>query len=448
MRRRRVSGVGAVILSGGERREIEVAVDIERARGRGLDLNALASMLSAETADIPAGSAKEDGREVIIVSSGKPKSVDEIARLNFASESGPFMLGDVAAVKMSAAKPQSIWTFNGRQSTALEVWRQAESDPVKLSADVRRAVEEAARIFDRDVEIQVVYDGAPAIVENLRSLVISAVLGAVCVFFLLYIFLRNIRISILAAFSIPLAAAASLTVLGICGRTLNGMSLSGIALGVGLVSDTAVVILDALSRAFKNTDEVSAGGITSCVSKLYIHEKITETAASLSGSSFGGTATTIIVFVPVLFLPGPLGALFGDLALSIAASVTAGWLYAQLAVPSLFVLFQEARQSRRVKSTAGEAPPGKMPPRLPLFDALYGKALMRALEKPVWALAAAAVFSVTGAALLVLRPVTFRAEDSVRELDARIMYAAGTELRRIGEESERLQTALMELPCI
>jgi multidrug efflux pump subunit AcrB len=448
-RLRRIPGVGSVILSGGGRREVKVAVDIERARGRGLDVNAMASMLSAETADIPAGSAKEDGREIIVVSSGKPKSADEIARLNFASENGPFTLSDVASVTMSAAKPLSVWAFNGRQSTALEVWRQPGSDPVKLSAEVRRAVMDAAAAFERDVDVQIVYDGAPAIVENLRSLIISAAIGAACVLFLLYIFLRNIRVSILSALSIPVSAAASLTALIAGGRSLNGMSLSGLALGIGLVSDTAVVILDALRRAFEKNKETAGSACVSDsdtqdnVSKLYIQKKITNAAAALSGSSFGGTATTVIVFVPVLFLPGPLGALFGDLALSLVASVTAGWLYAQLALPSLFALLRLPDGGRIMRSAAGRRTS-------PLFfvDALYARMLARALKNPGKVLLAAAAFSAMGAALLALRPVTFRAEDGISELEARVMYAAGTPPARIGEESERLQQALLELPVV
>jgi multidrug efflux pump subunit AcrB len=161
--------------------------------------------------------------------------------------------------------------------------------------------------------------------------------------------------------------------------------------------------------------------------------RVVEAAAGLSASSFGGTATTVIVFVPVLFLPGLLGALFGDLAISLIASVTAGWLYAQLALPSLFLLC---------------APAGGRSVPFPALEAVYARALERVMRRPRRAALVAAAVSLAGGALLAGRPFVFRAEAAARELVARVEYPAGTELAFIGREAARLGAALNGLACV
>lgn len=325
-RLRRIDGVGALVLSGGESPEARIRVDLPRLVSLGMEPAGLARTLSAETADIPAGSAREGDRELVVVSSGRPKSMEELARLILPSGAG-LRLSDIGELAREGARRKSIFIYNNREEAALEIYRRPGADPARLSREIKKALDEARPLFSRDAELSLIYDSSGSILRGLRDLFLSALLGAAAVVLTLIFFFRRVRYSFLAALSIPLSSAAALVVLAIGGRSLNGMSLGGLALGIGLVSDTAVITLDLLHRSFGRREGRPSP------------EELGASAASISGSSFAGTLTTAVVFIPILFLPGPLGALFGDMSLALVSSVTMGWLYAQCALPALYRIF-------------------------------------------------------------------------------------------------------------
>ncbi|MDR2601126.1 MAG: efflux RND transporter permease subunit [Spirochaetaceae bacterium] len=453
-RLRRIDGVGIIVLSGGEEREIKVAVDLQRAAPQGFDVNGLALLVNGEIAETPAGTAKDGDREVIINSSGKPKKLRDIQYLNLSGNAGPFLLNDLAYVKMGNADPKSIWAFNGKKQTALEIWRQEGADPIALSVNIKKMIDEASKTFGRDVEAHIVYDKSPEIMERLKGLIVSGIFGSCAVFLTLCLFMRNIRTSVLAAISIPVAAAVSIIAVKLCGKTLNSMTLSGIMLGIGLVSDTSVVILDSLCRVFygrptgKKNDLKIAGGENL---ENGVSNKIAECAAALSASSFGGAATTVIVFLPVMFLPGALGELFGDLAVTLIASVIAGWLYAQLILPSLFGFAWRAgacgasrkfilpNKGRFKARLVLNQPLGK-----DFLDVKYARAVDFACRHPKIVLFSAAFFSAAGVLLLASRPVVFRTPESAGSVIVKAEYPAGTSMEKIGEEAVRISGSLKE----
>jgi multidrug efflux pump subunit AcrB len=335
-RLRRIEGAGAVIITGGETPELEIRTDLPKAVSRGLFPADIAGILSSETVNIPAGNAREGEKEIVVTSSGRPESEEELLRIVLPSERGPFGISDVGIIRNGPARKKSLFISAGkkglseaketREQTALEIYRKPLADPIKLSREIRKTVNEAAALFGKDAEITIIFDDTPAIAGGLWKLLFSACLGIGAVMAVLFVTLRRFRYSILAGLSIPLSACASLAALALFGRSLNSMSVSGIALGIGLVSDTSVILLDLLESEF--------GRMKTRPSP----EAVGKTAASAAASGLGGTLTTVIVFLPVVFLPGPLGALFGDLSTALVFSIGAGWAYAQFALPCLYRL--------------------------------------------------------------------------------------------------------------
>jgi multidrug efflux pump subunit AcrB len=428
-RLRRIEGVGAVMIAGGETPLLEIRADISRTVSRGIFPADLAGMLASETANIPAGNAREGDKEIVVVSSGRLESAEELARLVFPSENGPFNLNDAGSIKTGTARKKSLFIWadkNGAdEQTALEIYRRPGADPVRLSREVKKTIEEAAAAFGRDAEIGIVWDDAPSIMDGIWKLVVSSCFGIAAVVIVLFFSLRRLRCSALAAFSIPFSTAVSLAALAACGSSLNGMSLSGIALGTGLVSDTAVIMLDLLHGSF------GAG------KKRPPPEEVSQTASSIAASSLGGTLTTAIVFLPVLFLPGPLGSLFRDLSITLVVSIGAGWLYAQFALPCLYRVF-----FRGVKKSAAVS--------LPLH-AVYTKWFRKVLRKPVPFFVFSALLSVLGFFLLMTRPALFVSPGAARELELLVRFPAGTTLEAmIGAASDiaRMAAALSEFKSV
>ncbi|MDR3138609.1 MAG: efflux RND transporter permease subunit [Treponema sp.] len=420
---RSLDGAGAIILVGGELPEAGIHLDIPKSFARGLGPADLVKILASETADIPAGNAREGDRELVVTSSGRPPSVEALGALTLPSGQGPFRLGDVAETRRDNAPRESVFIAGGREQTALEIYRRPGADPVRLSRDIRKALKEAEAAFSRDAELTLVYDAAPSLVRGIRDLVLSALLAAAAVIGVLILFLGRLRYGLLSALAIPFSAAAALILLALTGRSLNSMSLSGLALGIGLVSDTAVIILDLLHRSFapgRGDGKPQAA-------------EVSLAAASVSGSSFAGALTTAVVFVPVIFLPGPLGALFGDLALALVVSVLAGWVYAQFGLPALY----------RLSYSRGKAKAG-----LSGGAGIYRPLLRRALRRPVRVLLGASLASVAGMGLLFTRPPVFVSAETASEIEVSLSFPPGTSLETVGREGAELSRLLSELPGI
>ncbi|MDR1142621.1 MAG: efflux RND transporter permease subunit [Spirochaetaceae bacterium] len=445
---RRIDGVGSVMLSGGEKEELQVRIDLPKALSRGLPPAAVAEILAAETANIPAGNAREGDRELVVVSAGKPGTEAELGALVLPSRSGPFALGDLGTLGRGKARKESLFIAasgpEAAEYTALEVYRRPGADPVRLSRAVKKAVEEAASSFAGDAEITIIYDDAASIVPALQKLLISALLGTLAVMAVLLVTLRSFRYSVLAGLSLPLAMAASLAVLAALGRSLNSMSLSGIAMGIGLVSDTSVIILDLLHRrlgekptggkSFRDPAECTAG-------------ELSEAAASVAASSFGGTLTTVIVFVPVIFLPGPLGSLFGDLSVSLVVSIIAGWLYAQFVLPSLFALFCVRPASSAGNKTSAR-PVSSGPGETSFVLTRYLSLLRFSLGRPFPVAGGAILACAAGLALLIARPASFIAPGDAAEVEVVLNFPPGTAMDSIAAGASALGRELRETPGV
>lgn len=324
---RRIEDIGTVVLVGGQKEEIKIELDPQRSFTRGLGAAGFAELAGSEWSDVSAGTAREGNRELVIVSSGKPKSIDELAGRVLPSRTGPLYPADLGTVGLSYHDRESLFIADGREAVALELFRRPRSNPLSVAKAVRQTIAEAQQDLGQDVEVFLIYDGSELTRRNLMDLGRSALFGSLAVVLALFFFIRSGRGSLLTLLSLPISAAASLASLALAGKSLNSMSLGGLALGIGLVSDTSVIILELLERNFRfSTEKPQAGSVS-------------ELVASVASSSLGSTLTTVVIFVPVLFLPGPMGALFADLSITLISAVTTGWLYAQFALPSLYLFF-------------------------------------------------------------------------------------------------------------
>ncbi|MDR2103913.1 MAG: efflux RND transporter permease subunit [Treponema sp.] len=426
---RRIDGAGSIILVGGEVSEAGIHLDIPGSLARGIKPADLVRIISSETADFPAGNAREGDRELVVMSSGRPPSVEALADLTLPSGKGPFRLGDVADTRRDTARRKSVFISGSREQVALEIYRRPGADPVRLSREIRKTLQEAEAAFSRDAEITLVYDAAPSLVQGIRDLALSALLAAAVVIGTLIFFLGRLRYGLLTALSIPFSTAAALILLALTGRSLNTMSLGGLALGIGLVSDTSVIVLDLLHRTFGRGDP--SGGIGGAGRPG--PAELSSSVASVSGSCFAGSLTTAVVFVPVIFLPGPLGALFGDLSIALVSSVAAGWLYAQFGLPVLY----------RISYKPGKASAG-----LGKGEGVYRHFLRYALRRPGRVLLGAALLSAAGMGLLFSRPAVFVSPETAAEIEVSLRFSPGTALEAIGPEGVGVSRLLSAIPGI
>lgn len=422
-RLRRIDGVGSVVLVGGEIKEEKLSLDVPRLAALGIAPSEFIGLLAQETADVPAGNAREGNHELVVVSSGRPASTADLAKIILPVANGTLTVADSGNLASSTARRESVFVYDGKEATALEIYRRSGADPLRLSREIKKTVDEAAAAFSRDALIEIVIDSSPSLISGIKSLLISASLAAAAVIGVLFFFIRRIRYSLLVSLSIPFSAAAGICVLSITGRSLNSMSLAGLAMGIGLVSDVSVIVFDLLHRSFDVSRQ---------------RKNIADKAASIAGSSIASTLTTALVFAPILLLPGPLGSLFGDIAIALVTSVFAGWFYAQFCLPSLFgILIDKPSVSIN----------GSLKTKYNL-EKKYSHFLQLFLHKPGKVFAAALFLVFAGTICLVTRPVVFINPDEAEEIHVSVVFPSGTLLESAGEIGSFFSKKGLGLPFV
>ncbi|WP_461247116.1 efflux RND transporter permease subunit, partial [Treponema sp. R6D11] len=431
-RLRRIDGAGSVVLAGGEVTEERLVLDVPKLSALGLSPQEFSGLLAREAADIPAGNARDGNMELVITSAGRPESARALSKTILPFSNGSITVEDTGRLYPTAAKKESVFVCDGVEAAALEVYRRPGADPLRLSKDIQKTVNEAAAVFSRDAQIRIISDAAPSLLGRINGLLISAVLGILAVFCVLMFFIRRLKYSLPAAFSIPVSAAAGICVLSITGRSLNGMSLSGLAMGIGLVSDISVIILDLLNRSFEKKSFVPTGMPPE-------KEEIGNKVFSIAGSSAASTLTTALVFLPIIILPGPLGSLFGDTAVAIVTSVAAGWFYAQFCLPSLYSLFFNIKTNNIVNNAVIKE--GSL-------EKKYSRFLLRLLRSPVKVFAASTFLIIIGLFLIFTRPVVFISPDGAEEVWVSVNYPPGTLLETAGVTGKEISRVISGLPSV
>lgn len=419
-RLRRVDGVGTVNILGGFEREAIVVVDMRRAALRGLTVYDLARAVSAESADTPSGSLREGNVEYVALAHGSVSTVEELGRIVALGPNGAFRISELATISERDAPRQSLFVANGEECVALELYRKPGADPVATAKQARIAIGQLITEFGRDVEIVIQRDSSLSIATSIKNLAVAGIAGALIAAAVLFLLLGNLKAGLLVAGTIPVAIAATLAVLFSFGRSLNSMSLGGISLAVGMISDNAVVVLDALTGRFSAVRNRPGAVETSAV-----------VATVLSGT-LGSMLTTAVVFIPVFFLPGAIGGLFGDLAISIIIANTAGWFIAVLALPAIYRIMW-TRQPERTGL---------------LLESRYRRALAFAMRRPVVVVSSAACLAFGGGVMAISRPLLFMPQEAATELLLSVMFPAGTDPDGLAERARSLSAAVAAVPGI
>jgi len=378
-RLQRLDGVGAVQRLGGVEEEIRVLVDQSKAAVRGCTAGRIAEMIGQNHLCYPVGTLTQGAVDCLVEADGRVESVESLGELLLTdAETGTaFQLKEVAEIRRQSKEATTLFQVDGRQAVGLLIHRKAGMSPTAVSRAVRDAVSAMAQTYARDVELRIVKDASLPIASSIRQLAVAVLLGTAAAFFVLMIFLRRITWAAVAAASIPVCLLTALLLLRLSGRSLNVMSLGGFAVGVGLIVDNGIVVLENLIRGLGPEVAVTDGYI--CRRTGY-----------MASAAFGSTATTVVVFVPVIFLPGILGVLFTDLALAVIYSVAASYFVSVTLVPVLFKLLPQRRFRAKAASLR----------ELPVTPA-YRALLLRAARKPIFLAALLCAVAAGGAALLL-----------------------------------------------
>ena len=328
-----IDGVLDVRVSGDSQRQVQVSVDPELMRAVGVSLPQISAALSENNVSLPVGLILDAGQAVPVRTGHTLNSVEDIRNLVVGlSTSGPVILADVATVDLTDGIPTSISRTNGKPSVGVSVIKESEANTIEVADAVRQELDSLTGL-PPGVEIIIVSDQGPEIQEQIDTLLNEAGFGflfAVAVVFFFMLTLRptvrkglftTLRPTIVIGLAIPLSVLSGVLLMGWQDMTLNFMTLGGLAISVGRVVDDAIVVLENVYRHIQAGRERWRAALDATV--------------EVGPAIFASTLTTIVVFVPLAFIQGLVGAFFLPFALTVSFALVASLVVALTAVPVL-----------------------------------------------------------------------------------------------------------------
>lgn len=318
----RVGGVAAVRSMGGEEREIQVLVDQARLQGYGLTLNGLTQVLKGENLNVSGGQVLDGKKDLLVRVTGEFKDIEQIRNVVVGSPGGvPVHLSDVAEVKDTHKKATQLSRVDGKPGMTLLINKQSGANTVKVAKAVDEALKELEPQLPKDIGVKKVLDQSEYIEQSINNVIKETILGGLLAIVVLIVFLRNVRSTLIISTAIPISIIATFVLMYFNNMTLNLMSLGGLALGIGLIVDDAIVVLENIYRhrqqGYGLVDAARAG------------------TAEVANPVIASTLTTIGVFLPIVFVEGLAAQLFKPMALTVSFSIAASLAVALTLVPML-----------------------------------------------------------------------------------------------------------------
>jgi HAE1 family hydrophobic/amphiphilic exporter-1 len=421
-----IPGVGSIELRGGIYRQIRVELNRDRIRAAGLTALDVQEALARENQTVPGGNVKSGMTDLYVRALGEYRSVEEIARTVILNVEGrPVRVQDVAEVKDDFEDPRFLAEINGVPSVALSIQKQSGANTVAVAEAIRKEAERINAERD-DLHLTVTSDQSQFIRQSMDSVRSSALWGSLLAVLVLYLFLRNRASTAIIALSIPISVISAFGLLYFGGLTLNQMTFGGLALGVGMIVDNAIVVLESIVR---KREEEGAGAT----------EAARVGTSEVAGAIVASTLTTCVIFVPVVFTRTTSGALFQALALVIVFALACSLFVALTLVPMLAARFMRV-------VAAGDAAPRAHPRLLERLERWYAGRLRAVLAHPGRVFAGAGAAFALAVALFPLIPVELAPQTDADEIDVDIEMAQGTSIavvRAYLEEIDRRVRAVL-----
>ncbi|MEZ5065606.1 MAG: efflux RND transporter permease subunit [bacterium] len=321
-----VDGVATVSVLGGAREEIHVTASADQLRRYGLTLDDLAQALSAANVVQAAGTVEDEYKLYLVLTDDRFTDLREIESTVLRSGgSGVVELGDVATVSRAPEPQRTVVNADGQRAVIFQVYQQRGGNTVRIARDIRETLAGIQSSLPDDVRIANWYDQSELINASATSVRDAVLVGVLLAMIVLFVFLRNARVTLIVTFVVPAVLAATSLLLWMLHQTLNLMTLGGMAAAVGLIIDDAIVMIEHITRRL---EEHTARGADHAIDLLAAAREFTR---PLVGSS----AATIIVFAPLAFLSGVTGAFFRALSVTMASALLISFFVALTIVPLL-----------------------------------------------------------------------------------------------------------------
>ena len=412
----RVEGVASVTVDGGLRRQIRVELSREKITALDLPVDRIIQTIRTENQNVPLGEVNEGDTTFLLRSTSQFDSIDSIRNLIvFTRGSVPVYLRDVAEVRDTTEDFRSFTRINGKAGVRMRVTKQSGKNTVAIAEDVKAEIVRINREV-QGLQLTVLEDQSKFIQQSISAVAEAALLGGILVIIVIFAFLRNLRSTFIICTSIPISIVGTFALLYFAGFTLNTMTFGGLALGVGMIVDASIVVLE---NTFRHME----------MGKPRMQAAI-EGAEEVWSAILASTLTHVAVFVPLLFLTGVSSILFTQLAIVVIFSLSMSLFVAVTIVPvlcsRLLVLPTPVAERSGLTGkmfTASERA-------LDGLDNFYRTVLHRALQHRPTILAGATVLTVAAILVLPTIPAELMPATDEGEVSINARLAVGSRIER------------------
>ena len=321
----RVEGVAAVLVNGGLEEEIHVEIDERRLASLGLNVNEVITRLAQENVNLTGGRLEDGQTEYLVRTINEFERPSDMREIIVDSSGGAAVrLEDIARIYQGHKEREVITRINGQESVEIGVYKEGGTNTVTVVNDVTERFEdvrEKLAQLDPNLQFAVITDQARYIRQAVLEVMRTAVIGGSLAVLVLLLFLRNIQSTVIIGVSIPISVVATFFLMYVTGISLNIMSLGGLTLGVGLLVDNSIVVLESIQRKREEG--------------LDVVEAARAGAGEVGQAVVASTLTTVCVFVPIVFVEGVAGQLFSDQALTVTFSLAVSLVVALTLIPML-----------------------------------------------------------------------------------------------------------------
>src|SRR5213593_1036545 len=318
-----LAGVGSAGVYGERRFAMRVWVQPDQLSARGLTVQDVESAIDARNVEIPAGRIESTRREFSVRSLGELKTPREFGELVVASQGGQVIkLTDVANVELGPEDNRSIFRYNGNPAVAIGVVRQSKANLIEVARRIRQALPGIQQTLPPGVKLETAWDGSVFVTHSINDARLTLLIAAILVVLIIFVFLRNLRATVIPGLAIPASIVATFAIMYFLGFSINNFTLLALTIAIGIVVDDAIIVLE---NAFRHQEE--------------LHEAPDQAAVNGTNEiGFAVIATTIAlvaVFTPLGFLRGTAGRLLSEFGIAVAGAVVISGFVALTLTPML-----------------------------------------------------------------------------------------------------------------
>ena len=424
-----LSGVASVAVVGAPEEEIRIDADPERLRALGLTATDVADAVRLANASSAGGTIRRGQFRFAVRAMTELRTLDEISDTPVGPPELQVRLRDVASVRHTIADPITMTRLDGTPAVGLVVYKDAGANTVAVTRDIEEAVEQLSEQFP-SMRLTMVAAQAHFVSAALGNLVQEIIFGGVLSLLVILLFLRDMRAAIGIGLMVPLSITIALVALQFLDVSLNVLSLGGLALGIGLLVDNAIVVTEAAGRVRESGEAAAQAAIAA--------------ADEVAGPLTAGTLTTLLVFGPIVFVQGLAAALFRDLSLSVVASVGASLILALTILPVII-----AGRRNRPSRMRAERPPSAARRRLESFGLylaeLYERGMAWCLRRP-GTVVGIALASIAVTVLVISRlPTEILPAVDEGTVVAELRLPEGTAIEETARQAGRVESAARAL---